>query len=70
MSKPDVTADLPAPISLTLEEASKVAAGASAFVLPGAIPWWWKGQAAFVNTANPEQVVTTPVLNVGKVAGF
>jgi hypothetical protein len=43
MSKVHETSNLPAPLSLTLEEASKVAAGSSGFVLSAAASWWWKG---------------------------
>lgn len=55
MSKPDVNPDLPAPLTLTFEEAAKVAAGTSSFVVSAVETWWWKGQPAFafLNQVNP-----------------
>ncbi len=57
MAKTDVTTDLPAPLSLTLEEASKIAAGSGGVVLSGVKSWWWKGQPAFA-FLNPQTQVT------------
>jgi hypothetical protein len=66
MSKPNAVAGLPAPLSLTLEEAAKVAAGSSGLVLSAAETWWWKGQPApaWLNQVNP--VVNLP----NAVGGF
>jgi hypothetical protein len=59
MPKTDVTDNLPAPLSLTLEEASKIAAGSSGLVLSSVETWWWKGQPAFA-ILNPGNLVTGP----------
>jgi hypothetical protein len=64
MSKVHETSNLPAPLSLTLEEASKVAAGSSGFVLSAAASWWWKGQPAFAFLNQ-----TNPVANVSNAVG-
>jgi hypothetical protein len=55
MSKSDLTDHLPAPLTLSLEEAAKVAAGTSGVVLSAVERWWWTGQPAFafVNQVNP-----------------
>ena len=65
MSKPDDTAGLPAPLSLTLDEARQVAAGASGgFASMTVTPWWWFGQPAdflkqiTASTNNPVANVT------------
>jgi hypothetical protein len=46
------TAGLPAPISLTLDEARQVAAGSLAV---SAFPWWWFGQPADIARAQVTQ---------------
>jgi len=70
MPKSDVTTNLPAPLSLTLAEASEVAAGSTGLILSGVESWWWKGQPAFAfqNVANN---VTTPAnVSVGAIAAL
>jgi hypothetical protein len=66
MSEVDVT-NLPAPLLLTLEQASKVAAGSSGSVLSATETWWWKGQPAYsyLNLANA--VVTPANAAVGQI---
>jgi len=67
MPTSDLTKNLPAPLSLTLAEASEVAAGSSGFTLSSVETWWWKGQPAFAfqNLAN---TVTTPsTVSVGPI---
>ncbi len=63
MNKTDATAGLPAPLSLSLEDASKVAAGAAVAHLT-AMPWWWFGQPAYLNAASPISQVA-----IGQIAG-
>jgi hypothetical protein len=58
MSKTDGPTHLPAPLSLTLEEASKVAAGSAVVVLPEVPVWWWKGQP--INFGTLVNTVTLP----------
>ncbi len=65
MKTPDVAAELPAPISLSFEEASKVAAGSSGLALSAAQAWWWKGQPAFA-FLNQVSQVTLPAA-VGQI---
>ena len=44
MSNDDAAGALPAPLSLTLEEAGKIAAGT--LYVSAVQSWWWKGQPA------------------------
>jgi hypothetical protein len=62
MPKTNQKTNLPAPLSLTLEEASKVAAGSTPFSLAGLESWWWKGQPAFA-------ILSPANINPGVVAG-
>lgn len=62
MPETDGKRQLPAPLSLTLDEASKVAAGSGGLVLSAVETWWWKGQPAFA-FLNP----VSPVISQGSV---
>jgi hypothetical protein len=65
MPKTNDVTDLPAPISLTLDEARQVAAaGTSTLALA---PWWWFGQPPYLSVISQ---ITTPVINPGQVAAF
>ena len=44
MSKLTTDADLPAPLSLTLEDVRNVAGGATFAATVSAAHWWWYGQ--------------------------
>ncbi len=69
MPKTENTAGLPAPISLTLDEARQVAAGAAGASSVGLFPWWWFGQPAAYATLGSQ--VTNPInVAVGQFAGF
>jgi hypothetical protein len=65
MPKTYESIDLPAPISLTLDEARQVAAGALSLQLA---PWWWFGQPV---NLTPVSQITNPVnIAVGQFAAF
>ncbi len=56
---------LPAPISLTLDEARQVAAGALSLQLA---PWWWFGQP--VNMTPVSQIVNPVNVAVGQISAI
>ena len=62
MSRTGTTAELPAPVSLTLDEASAIVSGGASATL---MPWWWFGQPA--NLSVFTQVVS-PAVNVAALA--
>ncbi len=69
MSKLATDADLPAPLSLTLEDARSVAGGATLAATVSAAHWWWYGQPAnpWVNVLNQANVPNVAVGQVGAV---
>ncbi len=64
MRNTKTTDALPAPVSLTLEEASSIVSGGLSVT---AMPWWWFGQPAYLSAISQ---VVTPVVNVGAVRTF
>ena len=44
-------ADLPAPLSLTLDEVREVAGGTTTLAVSAVAHWWWYGQPAWVSVA-------------------
>jgi hypothetical protein len=66
MSKPAADADLPAPLSLTLEDARSVAGGATLAATVSAAHWWWYGQPAWLNAVS----VTQTNVAVGQVGAI
>lgn len=62
------TADLPAPLSLTLDEAAKVAAGSGGLQYVSAHPWWWFGQAADLAVSQVSQVANPGNVAAGSIA--
>ena len=69
MSKLATDADLPAPLSLTLEDVRSVAGGATLAATVSAAHWWWYGQPAnpWVNALNQANVPNVAVGQVGAI---
>jgi hypothetical protein len=60
-------ADLPAPLSLTLEDVRNVAGGATFAATVSAAHWWWYGQPAWLNAVSQVNVSNVAVGQVGAV---
>ena len=45
-------ADLPAPLSLTLDEVREVAGGTTTLAVSAVAHWWWYGQPAWLSAAS------------------
>ena len=60
IAKQAAQADLPAPISLTLDEIRNVAGGMATVAVANIPHWWWYGQPA-----DPWQVTQVATPNVG-----
>jgi len=68
MPKTNPTANLPAPLSLTLDEVREVAAGSASGAHAGVVPWWWCGQPANAYLGYAAEVTTVANLAVGPIA--
>ena len=68
-SKLAVDADLPAPLSLTLEDVRNVAGGTTLVTAVSAAHWWWYGQPAspWLNAVSQANVSNVTVGQVGAV---
>ncbi|HSZ88847.1 MAG TPA: hypothetical protein VK822_05665 [Acetobacteraceae bacterium] len=68
-SKLATDADLPAPLSLTLEDVRNVAGGATFVATVSAAHWWWYGQPAnpWLNAVSQANVSNVTVGQVGAV---
>ena len=67
MPKTDETAGLPAPISLTFDEAREVAGGTLSI---GAANWWWFGQPANPYVISGSQFTNPVTVGMTQLVGF